>query len=123
MVADQLIQTLTRIQPVGTTPTDPVGQQAGRAASVTKQDAEGLTFSRHLNDRINRRSIELDGDKISRLSSAVDRAAGKGARDSVVLLDDLAVLVNVSNRTVLTAIETGKMRDGVFTNIDSVVVG
>jgi len=76
-----------------------------------------------LTDRLNRRSIDLSPERLDRLSQAVDRVAEKGARESVVLLDDLALLVSVSNRTVLTAIETGKMKDGVFTNIDSVVVG
>jgi len=119
VVADSLV----RIQPVNTTPIEPAAPQGARQPDVRQVDGDGLTFSRHLNDRINRRSIQLDGDKMTRLSSAINRAAGKGARDSVVLLDDLALLVNVSNRTVLTAINTDKMRDGVFTNIDSVVVG
>ena len=85
--------------------------------------AEELTFSKHLSDRINRRKLDFSGEKIARLNDAVTKAAGKGSRDSVVLLDDLAVLVNVTKRTVLTAIDTGNMKDGVFTNIDSVVVG
>jgi len=122
-VADQLNNLMTRVQPVGATPIEPLGPQTARQPASKRVDGESLTFSKHLNERINRRSIQLDGEKMTRLSSAIDRAAGKGARDSVVLLDDLALLVNVSNRTVLTAIETGKMRDGVFTNIDSVVVG
>lgn len=83
----------------------------------------GLTFSRHLQERLSRRRLEMDGETMQRLNEAVQRASQKGARDSVVLLDDLAVLVNVTNRTVLTAMQTRNMRDGVFTNIDSVVVG
>jgi len=118
-VADSLV----RIPPASSTPIEPVAPQGAPQSRTNSVDAEGLTFSRHLNERINRRKIDLGGEKMTRLSSAVNRAADKGARDSVVLLDDLAVLVNVSNRTVLTAIETDKMRDGVFTNIDSVVVG
>jgi flagellar operon protein len=82
-----------------------------------------LTFSRHLADRLSRRRLELSGERIDRLTRAVDRVAGKGGRDSVVFLDELALLVNVPSRTVVTAIETGSMKEGVFTNIDSVVVG
>lgn len=118
-----MADSLVRIQTVGSTLVEPVAPQDGHRQQPKSVDADGLTFSRHLNDRLNRRNLELDEEKMTRLSSAVNRAAGKGARDSVVLLDDLALLVNVSNRTVLTAIETGRMRDGVFTNIDSVVVG
>ena len=101
----------------------PVGGTSAKAKGGGNQEAEALTFSRHLNDRINRRKLEFSTDKLNRLTQAVDRVAGKGAHDSVVLLDNLAVLVNVTKRTVLTAIETEKMKDGIFTNIDSVVVG
>jgi flagellar operon protein len=83
----------------------------------------GLSFSKHLAERIERRRLNLSGDSLERLSQAVDKAANKGSRDSVVFLDELAVLVNVRSRTVLTAIETARMKEGVFTNIDSVVVG
>jgi flagellar operon protein len=93
---------------------------AGKTPAV---DPDGLTFSKHLNERIERRQLEMTPERLTRLSDAVDKVAGKGSRDSVVLLDDLALLVNVPSRTVLTAIATARMKDGVFTNIDSVVLG
>lgn len=105
------------------TSTQPVSGVASKPQSQRTQPNDGLTFSKHLTERINRRSIDLSPEKIDRLSQAVDKVAEKGARESLVLLDNLALLVSVSNRTVLTAIETGKMKSGVFTNIDSVVVG
>jgi flagellar operon protein len=109
------INSATATAPIkGVTPTMPQ-----RPASPS----DGLTFSKHLSERIDRRKIDLSPEKLDRLSLAVDKAAVKGSRDSVVLLDNLALLVSVANRTVLTAIETEKMKDGVFTNIDSVVVG
>jgi flagellar operon protein len=92
-------------------------------ASKPASAAAGLTFSKHLNERINRRNLDMSPEKLVRLSEAVDRASDKGARDSVVLLDNLALLVNVPSRTVVTAMETEKMKHGVFTNIDAVVVG
>ena len=111
-------------------PIQKVGPLAGEATAVGRTGAgkttaavEGLTFSKHLNDRINRRHLEMGPEKLARLSDAVDRASDKGARDSVVLLDNLALLVNVPSRTVVTAMETEKMKHGVFTNIDAVVVG
>lgn len=117
-------QSVQRVSAIGsvTTPQS-VGGVLSTPQSGRAQPTDGLTFSKHLTDRLNRRSIDLSPEKLDRLSQAVDKVAEKGARESVVLLDDLALLVSVSNRTVLTAIETGKMKDGVFTNIDSVVVG
>jgi flagellar operon protein len=52
----------------------------------------------------------------------VERAAGKGARESVVLVDGTAFIVSVRNKTVITAVDQGHMRDHVFTNIDSAVI-
>ena len=60
--------------------------------------------------------------RLDRLNSAITRAAEKGARNSVVMLDDLAVVVDVRGRTVVTAMNTEGGRERVFTNIDSVVI-
>ncbi len=117
-------ESVQKISAVGSaTSAQPVSGVISSPQSQRTQPTDGLTFSKHLTERINRRSIDLSPEKIDRLSQAVDKVAEKGARDSVVLLDNLALLVSVSNRTVLTAIETGQMKNGVFTNIDSVVVG
>jgi flagellar operon protein len=89
--------------------------QAGQAAG-------GLQFSKHARDRIERRGIELDPTTLGRLSQGVGRAAGKGSRDSLVLVDGTAFVVSVSNRTVITAVGAEHMKDNVFTNIDSAVI-
>jgi flagellar operon protein len=89
--------------------------QAGQATG-------GLQFSKHARDRIERRGIELDPTTLGRLSQGVGRAAGKGSRDSLVLVDGTAFVVSVSNRTVITAVGAEHMKDNVFTNIDSAVI-
>jgi flagellar operon protein len=84
--------------------------------------AESLQFSRHALARVQRRGIELDQTTLSRLSEGVGRAASKGSRDSLVLVDGTAFVVSVSNRTVITAVGSEHMKDNVFTNIDSAVI-
>ena len=69
-----------------------------------------------------RRGIELDGSTMKRLHEGVARAASKGSRDSLVLVDDTAFVVSVSNHTVITAVGSEHMKDNVFTNIDSAVI-
>jgi flagellar operon protein len=69
-----------------------------------------------------RRGIPLDPATLSRLQNGVDRAAAKGSRESVVLVDDVAFVVSVKARTVITAVDRASMRDHVFTNIDSAVL-
>lgn len=81
-----------------------------------------LRFSAHAQERLRSREIQLDSAGVARLEQAVDRAGQKGARDSLVLMDDLALLVNVRNRVVVTAVPQSSAKDNVFTNIDSVVI-
>jgi flagellar operon protein len=59
---------------------------------------------------------------LARLENGVARAAGKGARDSVVFVDGTAFVVSVRNSTVITAVDPEHMREHVFTNIDSAVI-
>ena len=59
---------------------------------------------------------------LARLDAAVGRARAKGARESLVLLDDLALVVSVRNQTVITATDAASRKDNVFTNIDSAVI-
>jgi len=81
-----------------------------------------LRFSKHAQDRLAERGLRLSTNDMQRLEGAVDKAAAKGARDSLVLMDDLALVVSVRNRTVVTAVEAGSGQERVFTNIDSVVL-
>ncbi len=93
------------------------------ADALTKAGgAEQLQFSRHALARVQRRGIELSADTLGRLAEGVGRAAGKGSRDSLVLVDGTAFVVSVSNRTVITAVGSEHMKDNVFTNIDSAVI-
>jgi flagellar operon protein len=82
----------------------------------------GVTFSRHALERLQRRGIELGEQTLARLGDGVERAAGKGSRASVVLVDGTAFVVAVPNRTVVTAVDPEHMREQVFTNIDSAVI-
>jgi flagellar operon protein len=84
---------------------------------------EKLKFSGHALDRLADRKVVLSDDKAARLLKAVDAAEVKGSKDSLVLLDELAFVVSVKNRTVITACDTASLKEGVFTKIDSAVLG
>ena len=73
-------------------------------------------------ERLQRRNIAPSPATMRRLERGVDMAASKNARDAVVMVDNTAFVVSVKNRTVITAIAAGQMKDHVFTNIDSAVV-
>ncbi len=92
-------------------------------ANVSKQSPTGeLRFSRHALQRVERRGVPLTASTLGRLSEGVGRAAGKGSRASVVLVDGTAFVVSVTNKTVLTAVPQEHMKEQVFTNIDSAVI-
>ena len=107
-------------------PVRPDGVRTGPAfADVLRQTQGGIEpiqFSKHALQRLERRQLEVDGATIGRLGDGLDRAASKGSRDAVVLVDDTAFVVSVKNRTVITAVGRDQMKDHVFTNIDSAVI-
>jgi flagellar operon protein len=118
--------------PGATKPTDDAERSANGAAGTAPSQSfaevleqagsQPLQFSRHALARVQRRGIELDSTTLGRLSEGVGRAASKGSRDSLVLVDGTAFVVSVSNRTVITAVGSEQMKDNVFTNIDSAVI-
>lgn len=97
------------------------GQSFGQVlgAAMARQS---LKFSQHALARMEERSIRLAEQDIGRLARAVDKAAEKGARESVVLMDELAFVVSIRNRTVITVVDGENLKENVFTNIDSAVV-
>lgn len=97
--------------------------QGPQFAEVLKRATRGLDFSSHALQRVERRDIDVSGDRLNRLADTVDRLAAKGARESVVFVDDTAFVVSVRNRTVITAVSQERMKDQVFTNIDSAAIG
>ena len=101
----------------------PAAQVQGPTFSdVLAEKASQVQFSGHALQRVRRRGIELTQATLARLQSGVERAAGKGARESVVFVDSTAFVVSVRNRTVITAVDRDHMKDHVFTNIDSAVI-
>jgi flagellar operon protein len=129
---------MMRIDEVGKTSIIQTGEINRQSTPVQKQSggngfkqvfnealtgSSNLKFSQHALDRLSRRGVDIDGQTVSRLDNAITAAGKKGAGQSLVLLDEMAFLVSVKNRTVITAMETSKMKEGVFTQIDSAVIG
>lgn len=88
-----------------------------------KQDATGsaeLKFSKHANERLASRNIDLTDEQMLRLENGAKKAYEKGINESLVMVDNLAFIVNIKNNTVITAVNDGE--DKVFTNIDGAVI-
>ena len=111
----------TRTQPVRPSVQPPQGPSFADVLRDTS-GTQPVQFSKHAVQRLERRSLVVTPAAMQRLQDGVDRAAGKGSRDAVVLVDDTAFVVSVRNRTVITAVGKDQMKDHVFTNIDSAVI-
>ncbi|HTU84990.1 MAG TPA: TIGR02530 family flagellar biosynthesis protein [Solirubrobacteraceae bacterium] len=112
-------------QPAATPAAGTSGAQGTSGPSfqdLLTQQTSSLQFSRHALQRLQQRGIQLDQPTLGRLTEGVQRAAGKGSRDSVVFVDGTAYVVSVANKTVITAVGSEHMRQQVFTNIDSAVI-
>lgn len=84
----------------------------------TSQDVK---FSKHANQRLESRNINLSDEQMSRLNQGISKARDKSINESLVMMDNLAFIVNIKNNTVVTALESNE-ESNVFTNIDGAVI-
>jgi len=81
-----------------------------------------LKFSKHAEMRLRSRNINLSGTQLERINQAVTKAEGKGVKDSLIIVDDIALVVSVKNKTVVTVNDKNELKNNVFTNIDGAVI-
>lgn len=81
-----------------------------------------VKFSNHAIERMQSRGISFSPQDIQRINEAVDKAAAKGSKDSLLLMDESALIVSVKNKTIVTVMDKATMKENVFTNIDSTIV-
>ena len=101
-------------------------QRTGRETTssfdaIFKEELEKVKFSNHAMKRLESRNIQLSDNDIAKIQTAMDKAEAKGSKDSLVMMDKTAFIVNIPNKTVVTAIPVADSNESVFTNIDSVV--
>lgn len=90
--------------------------------SLDAATGASLRFSKHASNRLADRNIELTADQMERLAEGAQKAGVKGIRDSLVMVDNLAFIVNVTNATVVTAMDQNQADENIFTNIDGAVI-
>lgn len=88
---------------------------------IFQGELEKIKFSSHALKRLETRNINIGNAELSKLQNALEKAESKGSRDSLIMMDDTAFIVNIPNRTIITALDVKESKENVFTNIDSVV--
>jgi flagellar operon protein len=122
LTIEQVIQRTSRKESIGGDRAEGSGAFAEALQRAVAGGKGSVRFSAHAQRRMATRSIHFGQSQLKRLEQAVDKAASKGGQDSLILMDGLALIVNIRNRTVVTAIDRSSRRKGVFTNIDTVVM-
>lgn len=108
------------ITPIGADFGTLLKEQLDKNSGVDKKD--GLQFSKHAQQRVEQRGIELTPELINELNDAVKKADEKGAKDVVIFDSMNAFIVNIPNKTVVTTMSGSEMKENVFTNIDGAVI-
>ncbi len=90
-------------------------------SEIFNKELSKVKFSGHALNRMNSREIDLNANDLQRLENAVNKAEEKNARESLVLVDNKAFIVNIPNRTVVTMLTNDKLNDNIITQIDSAV--
>lgn len=89
---------------------------------ILNEQIAGVKFSQHAISRLQSRNIQLNATDLQKINAAVEKAEQKGAKESLMVLDNIALVVSVKNKTVITAMDGASMKDNVFTNIDSAII-
>lgn len=82
----------------------------------------GLRFSHHAQARLERDHLSLNPGEIQRMQQGLEKATQKGAKESLFLMDDKAFIVNIPQKIVITSIQRDRLKENVFTQIDSAVI-
>ncbi len=111
-----------------TSKTNPVNSEASVSFQdilkqrVTEKEQSGeLKFSKHAVQRLSERNISLSDEQLERLQDGARRSSEKGIKESLVVMDEFAFIVNTQKNTVITAMEQGIQGENIYTNIDGAV--
>lgn len=97
-------------------------QQILKQASEQQVYTDNITFSKHANERLISRNINLDAEQMERLNKGIMQAKEKRINESLVMMDNIAFIVNIKNNTVVTAMDQSTNDSNIFTNIDGAVI-
>lgn len=118
-------QYLTRQQKINTNAKMPSGmsfEEVLKKQQAKETQTARVKFSKHAAGRLSDRNIELTDEQMERLDVGTKKAGEKGIRESLVLVDELAFIVNTKNNMVITAMDQTETDENIFTNIDGAVI-
>ncbi|SHM10699.1 flagellar operon protein [Caldanaerovirga acetigignens] len=115
---------INKIEPAGQgKPRQEVGKTTGDFQKILEEKlGRELKVSKHAMLRMTSRNINLTSEQLEKLNAAVEKAEKKGVRESLILINDIAFVVSIKNRTIITAVDGPNLKENLFTNIDGAVI-
>lgn len=120
LINPNLVNKVKKPEPIDNNKISNTNNKTFKEIFDNKAEIANISFSKHASMRLNSRNLQLSNAQIKRVEDGIKRAEEKGIRDSLVLVDNIALLVNVKNKTVVTAIDNNSEK--VYTNIDGAVI-
>lgn len=120
LINPSLVNTVKKPEPITNNKISNTNNKTFKEIFDNKAENANILFSKHASMRLNSRNLQLSNAQIKRVEDGIKRAEEKGIKDSLVLVDNIALLVNIKNKTVVTAIDNNSEK--VYTNIDGAVI-
>ena len=95
---------------------------AASFANALETAEKKVSFSQHALQRMESRNLDFSEQDLARLDDTVEKMAQKGAKESLIYMKDVALVVSVTNKTVITAMDGASAKENIFTNIDSAAI-
>lgn len=86
------------------------------------QRTNDVRFSHHASTRMTERGMNLTPELVAKMNQAMNKGEEKGARHSLIIMNNDAFIVNVPSRTVITVLDEASRQNHVFTQIDSAIL-
>lgn len=83
-------------------------------------EKQGYTLSKHAEERL--KEMNFSEDDMKNIEKGFELAKDKGAKNSVMVYKDVAIIASIENKTIITAVDKSRAQSNVFTNVDSVVI-
>lgn len=81
-----------------------------------------IKVSKHAQQRLHERNIHISDEQWQTISHKVKEAKQKGVNQSVVITNEVALLVSAKNNTVVTAMNREEAASKIFTNINGTIL-
>lgn len=82
----------------------------------------GIKISKHAKQRLAERNISITETKWNELQAKLVEARQKGVQESLVVMDNAALIVDAKSETVITAMNREEAASQIFTNINGTIL-